>query len=92
MVSLCASGIVHSAQIFFLQMSLIGSSAENLFVNFHKGGYLMDLFKSIIEFIVSGAQLVNVDIINALLIFYISVVPVFFLIRIMRGLMRRSVS
>lgn len=52
----------------------------------------MDLFKSIIEFIVSGAQLVNVDIINALLIFYISVVPVFFLIRIMRGLMRRSVS
>lgn len=45
----------------------------------------MDLFKGMIEFIVSAASRTDVDIIVALLIFYMAIVAALFLIRIIRG-------
>lgn len=48
----------------------------------------MDLLKSSIELIVSGAQRIDVDVVHALLVMYIAAVPVLFLIRILREVQR----
>lgn len=45
----------------------------------------MELIKSVIEFIISGAQRVDVDAVFGLLIFYLAVVAALFLIRIVKG-------
>lgn len=46
----------------------------------------MDLLKQMIQLIVSACSRVDVDIIVALLIFYMAVVAALFLIRIIRGI------
>lgn len=48
----------------------------------------MNLLKSSIELIVSGAERVDVDVVHALLIMYMAVVAALFLIRILRGIHR----
>lgn len=45
----------------------------------------MELLKQIIQLIVTAASRTDVDIIVALLLFYLAVVPALFLIRIWRG-------
>lgn len=49
-------------------------------------GGIMDLLKQMIQLIVSACSRVDVDIIVALLIFYMAVVAALFLIRMIRGI------
>lgn len=48
----------------------------------------MDLLKSAVELIVSGAQRIDVGVVHALLVMYVAAVPVLFLVRIFREVQR----
>lgn len=48
----------------------------------------MDLLKSAIELIVSGAERVDVDIVLAMLLMYLAVVAALMLVRIFKGVPR----
>lgn len=45
----------------------------------------MDILKSCIQLIVSGAERIDVDIVSALLLLYLAVVPALFLVCICKG-------
>lgn len=45
----------------------------------------MDLLKSCIQLIVSGAERIDVEIVHALLLMYLVVVAALFLVRIIKG-------
>lgn len=45
----------------------------------------MEVLKETIELIVYGAQRIDVDLVNALLLLYIITVPALFLVRIFKG-------